>query len=77
MAGLSTAFILANSAAALVGNLAGVRFLPEAIPIWAAAAISGGVVGSGLGSRRFSATTLRRLLAVVLIIAGLKLLLTP
>jgi len=36
------------------------------------AAILGGMIGSGLGSRRFSSMTLRRLLASVLVIAGLK-----
>jgi len=54
-----------------------VRFLPDALPIWAGAALIGGFIGSGLGSRTFSGTTLRRLLAIVLVIAALKLLLTP
>ena len=40
---------------------------------WAIAAALGGVIGSGLGSRRFVNTTLYRLLAVVLVIAGAKL----
>jgi uncharacterized membrane protein YfcA len=35
----------------------------------------GGLIGSWLGSRRLGGTTLRRLLAGVLVIAGLKLML--
>jgi hypothetical protein len=38
-----------------------------------AAAVSGGVVGSYLGSRRFSPNFIKRILAVVLTIAGLRL----
>jgi uncharacterized membrane protein YfcA len=74
-AGVSAAFILLNSLAGLAGNVASVRFLPGEIPVWAAAAGAGGLVGSGLGSRRLGTATLRRLLAVVLVIAGLKLIL--
>jgi len=40
---------------------------------WAIAAVLGGIIGSSLGSRRFVNTTLYRLLAVVLVIAGTKL----
>jgi uncharacterized membrane protein YfcA len=39
----------------------------------AAAAMLGGWVGAEYGSRRFSQLTLQRLLGVVLVIAGLKL----
>ena len=43
--------------------------------IFAAAVLVGGVLGSGLGSRHFGHVTIRRALAVVLLIAGLKMLL--
>ena len=69
----SVVFILVNSTAGLLGNLAATRSMPSfAIALVAAAAI-GGSVGSYLGSRRFSAPAIKRLLAAVLIIAGLKL----
>ena len=50
--------------------------LPVPLWLWAAAAAVGGLVGSEFGSRWLGNRTLRRLLAVVLVIAGLKLILT-
>jgi uncharacterized protein len=72
-AGVSAAFILVNSIAGIAGHLASVKFLPDAVYPWAIAAVLGGIIGSSLGSRRFVNTTLYRLLAVVLVIAGAKL----
>jgi uncharacterized membrane protein YfcA len=57
----------------MLGHLSIVMALPSAVPLWAAAAMLGGWVGAEYGSRRFSHLTLQRLLAVVLVIAGLKL----
>lgn len=74
--GVSAAFILVNSAAGLAGNLASVQALPAALPVWAAAAVVGGIVGSELGSRRIAVPTFRQLLAVVLVVASGKLMLT-
>jgi uncharacterized protein len=71
--GLSAAINLSNSAAGLLGHLSSVKALPSAIPLWAAAAMIGGWVGAEYGGRRFSHQTLQRMLAVVLTIAGLKL----
>jgi uncharacterized membrane protein YfcA len=72
-AAVSAAFVLVNSIAGLAGNIAGVRRLPGAIFVWGIAAAVGAVAGSELGRRRLATLTLRRLLSVVLIIAGLKL----
>lgn len=72
-AGISAAFILANSIAGLAGNLASVQALPAALPLWLAVVAAGGLVGAELGARRLAVPTLRRLLAVVLVVAGLKL----
>ncbi|HVG28307.1 MAG TPA: sulfite exporter TauE/SafE family protein [Pyrinomonadaceae bacterium] len=72
-AGVSAAFILVNSAAGLLGNVASVKSLPAALPYLAAAALAGGLVGSELGSRRLPSPAIRRLLALVLLIAGVKL----
>lgn len=71
-AGVSAAFILANSVAGLMGNLSSTPHLPAAIPVWAVAAVTGGYVGAEHGSKRLSNSTLRRVLAVVLVIASLK-----
>lgn len=75
-AGVSAAFILVNSIAGLLGHSAHAGSLPDAIPFLVCAAVLGGMIGSGLGSRRFSSMTLRRLLASVLVIAGLKFIFT-
>jgi uncharacterized membrane protein YfcA len=72
-AGVSAAFILVNSAAGLLGNLTSVKSLPAALPYLALAALAGGLVGSELGSRRLPSPAIRRLLALVLVIAGVKL----
>lgn len=74
-AGISAAFILVNSLAGLAGNLTSVGSLPAALPVWALAAVVGGTIGSELGSRRLANPTILRLLALVLVIAGLKLIL--
>jgi uncharacterized protein len=71
--GMSAAINLSNSAAGLLGHLSSAMALPEAIPLWAAAAMIGGWVGAEYGSRRFSQLTLQRVMAAVLTIAGLKL----
>ena len=71
--GVAAAFILANSAAGLAGNPASLSHLPPQLPIWATAAVVGGIIGSELGSRRLGTPTFRRLLGVVLLVAGAKL----
>ena len=76
-AGTSAAFILANSISGLAGNLASVGSLPPAIPLWLGAVAVGGAVGSQLGSRRMPAPWIRRALAAVLLVAGLKLIFLP
>ncbi len=75
-AGVSVAFILVNSAAGLLGHLASVKNIPGGIVWWAPAALVGGCIGAELGSRRLAPVTMRRLLAVVLIVAGVKMLMT-
>lgn len=72
-AGVSVLFILVNSGAGLLGNYKQVLILPADVWIWIAAAVVGGVIGATLGSRKFDSITLRRVLAVVLMIAGVKL----
>ncbi|HEY7463561.1 MAG TPA: sulfite exporter TauE/SafE family protein [Candidatus Limnocylindria bacterium] len=76
-AGTSALFILANSISGLAGNFGAVGNVPSAIPIWLAAVATGGVIGSDLGSRRLPAPWVRRGLALVLLIAGLKLIFLP
>jgi uncharacterized membrane protein YfcA len=73
---ISALFILVNSISGLLGNVSARKMFPDlALPL-AVAVVLGGAIGSYLGSRRFPVTTLKRLLAVVLTIAGLKLIFT-
>lgn len=75
-AAVSALFILMNSTSGLLGNWASTRDLPDELPILLAAVFIGGAIGSFMGSRRLPAQQIKRLLAVVLVIAGLKLLFT-
>lgn len=73
---VSALFILVNSISGLLGNLSSTKQLPFfAVPV-ALAALIGGAAGSYLGSQRFSIVFIKRLLAVVLLIAGIKLVFT-
>ncbi len=72
-AAVSAMFILVNSVAGLLGNFAATSQLHPAIGLFFVASMLGGSIGSYLGSRKFSAMWIKRLLAVVLSIAGLKL----
>ena len=73
--GVSAAFILVNSIAGLAGSFAATRSLPQAIYIWLPVVAVGSLIGSQLGIQRLNVTALQRLLACVLVIAGIKLLL--
>jgi uncharacterized membrane protein YfcA len=74
-AAVSALFILVNSVAGLAGNLAGTKEIPLlAVPL-AGIALTGGLIGSYLGSRRLPVAAIQRLLAVVLLFASAKLLL--
>lgn len=72
-AGVSALFILVNSVSGLAGNYEQVAVLPHDVWLWVAAAVAGGIAGSALGAKRFDSLTLRRVLALVLIFAGIKL----
>jgi uncharacterized membrane protein YfcA len=72
-AGVSAMFILVNSISGLAGNLGQATVLPFGVWFWITAAVAGGLIGSTLGSKRFNSLTLRRVLAIVLMFAGVKL----
>jgi hypothetical protein len=71
--GVAAVFILFNSAAGLLGNIASVQSLPPQLPLFAGAVLIGAAIGTTLGIKVAPAIILR-LLGVVLIVAGLKLL---
>jgi uncharacterized membrane protein YfcA len=77
-AAVSVVFILVNSFAGLLGGyLLGkgthIGDLPSGVWLWIAAAVVGGLIGATLGSKKFDSMTMRRVLAVVLLFAGVKL----
>ena len=76
-AGLSGAFILVNSLSGIAGLLTIGFVLPGAMPIWVLAVVAGGVLGSWLGAHRFTILGLRRVLALVLVLAAAKLVFLP
>jgi uncharacterized membrane protein YfcA len=74
VAAISVVFNLLNSASALIGSYATSSNLPEALPVWLAAVGIGGAIGSWIGLRYLSATTLRYLLSLLLFGAGTRML---
>jgi uncharacterized membrane protein YfcA len=73
---VSALFILVNSVAGLLGNLRATRSFPAFAWVLLLSAGCGGALGSYLGSQRFPQALIKRLLGVVLAIAGLKLIFT-
>lgn len=75
-AAVSAPFILVNSIAGLSGHLASVWQVPFQAAWWGLGALAGAWIGTELGSHRLSTAWLRRALALVLAIAGVKMILT-
>lgn len=75
-AAVSALFILVNSIAGLLGNISSTRQFPAFALVLVVAAGAGGIIGSYLGSHRFNPKLIKRFLAIVLLIAGCKLILT-
>ena len=72
--GISAMFILVNSISGILGLLSSNNItLPSYLWILAPVAVAGGLIGSHIGSRKAANVTILKLLAVVLIIAGAKL----
>lgn len=74
--GLSAGFVLANSLAGLAGLNAAAIPLPAAMPLWFAAVAIGALLGARLGTSTLPVPMLKRVLAIVLLIAAGKLALT-
>ena len=71
-AGVSVVFILVNSAAGLLGTFCSGKSISAHANIawWIPAVLLGGFIGSWLGSHHLAPMMMRRMLAVVLVIAG-------
>ena len=70
--GITAAFVLVNSAAGLLGLLATAPVLPPGIALWLPAVAAGGWLGAEYGSRRLDPLVLRRLLALLLVLGGVR-----
>lgn len=74
--GIAAAFIVLNSAAGLLGNVASVHRLPTELPILVASVFAGALLGTWLGVSRLPRHRLLQGLAIVLVIAAMKLFFT-
>jgi uncharacterized membrane protein YfcA len=73
-AAISALFIFVNSLSGLAGQVSrGIRFNREML-VYVLVALIGGIAGSWFGARKFNQEILKKLLAVVLLIAVIKLL---
>jgi uncharacterized protein len=70
--GVAAVFILCNSIAGLLGNIAIVKALPLDLPIYAVGVLLGAIIGTTFGIR-FAVPMILKALGLVLVIAGLKL----
>ena len=72
ISGVSAAFILVNSIAGILGLLSSKPLFHPALPVWAVVVLIGGYIGAEFGSRRLGNPTIQKLLGVVLLVAGIK-----
>lgn len=76
VSGIAASFILVNSISGLLGNMSSLQALPSsALPVWAGAVLLGGLIGTQLGTRTLTIPGIRIMLALILVIAGGKMLL--
>jgi hypothetical protein len=73
---IAAPFILVNSAAGLAGLGAATLQASPQLAVWIPAVLGGGLLGAAYGTRHGGTRELRWLLAAVLVLAGVKLLLT-
>jgi len=75
-AAIAAAFIVVNSIAGLAGYAMAGHAWPAGIPGYLVAAFLGGLIGSELAVRRLAPVQLKKLLGIVLVIAGSKMIAT-
>ena len=77
VSGVASAFILVNSVAGLLGFLStNTSQIPDGLAVWTIAAVMGGYIGAEYGSKRFENPTIKMLLSLVLLVAGIKMIAT-
>jgi uncharacterized membrane protein YfcA len=75
-AAIAAAFILVNSIAGIAGYATTASHWPGGLPVLVITAFIGGIIGSELCLRRLAPSQLRKVLAIVLAIAGAKMIAT-
>ena len=75
VSGIAAMFILVNSIAGLLGHLGSLQQVPNYAPLLAGMALVGGTLGALVGSRHLPVPTILNAMAMVLVIAGGKMLL--
>ena len=73
-AGISVVFVLVNSIAGFLGYLSHTPAFPSQIIYWGIAVIIGGWIGAEYGSSRLPNQLIRKILAVILLLGGAKML---
>ncbi len=76
ISGIAAAYILVNSIAGLLGVMASGPVWHPQWPLWAVAVLGGGLIGAEVGSRRLGNPAIKRLLSLVLLVAGAKMIAT-
>ncbi len=75
-AAVSALFIFVNSLSGLFGLISKGLVIENNVYLWIAAAVCGGGVGAYFGSTKFNSKTLQYILALILLVAAFKLILT-
>ena len=75
-AGTSAAFILFNSISGLLGNISSVSLIPNTIFLYAFAVFGGVLIGTHLGIKILNEFYMKKTLGIVLVVAGLKFIIT-
>jgi uncharacterized membrane protein YfcA len=72
ISGIAASFILVNSISGILGVSSTLTQFHPTLPIWLLVVLLGGFIGAEYGSKRLGNTAIQRLLAIVLIIGGIK-----
>lgn len=76
VSGIAAAFIMVNSLAGLAGIASKAMPVSFGLAYWVIAALVGGYLGAEFGSRRLGNPMIQRLLSLVLLVAGIKMIAT-
>ncbi len=72
ISGVTAGFVLVNSISGILGFSTTLTQFHPTLPIWLVVVVIGGLIGAEYGSKRLGNTTIQWLLAIVLIIGGIK-----